>query len=46
MTRGLLESTLGTDDELADSAASTDPRAIAAIREFLDLLASNEAVCA
>jgi hypothetical protein len=40
------ECTLGTNDELADSAASTDPRVIAAIRESLDLLASNEAVFA
>ncbi len=46
LTRGFLESTLGTDDELADCAAGMDSRAIAAIREFLDLLASNEAVCA
>lgn len=42
----LLESTQGTDDELADSAAAADPRAISAVREFLELLASNEAVCA
>ncbi len=46
VTRGLLESTLGTDDDLADSAANADPRAVAAVREFLNLLASNEAVCA
>jgi hypothetical protein len=46
MTRSLLESTLGSDDDLADSAAATDPRAVAAVREFLSLLASNEAVCA
>ena len=31
VTRNLLESTLGTDDKLADSAASTDPRAIEAV---------------
>jgi hypothetical protein len=46
MTRNLLQSTLGTDDELADSAANTDPRALEAVRSFLDLLATNEAVCA
>lgn len=46
IVRGLLEGTQGTDDELADSAAAADPRAVAAVREFLDLLASNEAVCA
>lgn len=44
-TRRLLESTLGSDDDLADQAAGTDPRAIAAVREFLDCLAANEAVC-
>ncbi len=45
LTRELLKSTIGTDDELADSAAATDPRAVAAVRAFLDLLATNEAVC-
>ncbi len=45
VVRGLLEGTQGTDDELADSAAAADPRAIAAVREFLELLAANEAVC-
>jgi len=42
----LLQSTQGTDDDLADSAAATDPRAVAAVRGFLETLASNEAVCA
>jgi hypothetical protein len=46
LTQGLLQSTLGTDDELADSAVATDPRAIAAVRNFLEILATNEAVCA
>jgi hypothetical protein len=46
LTQGLLQSTLGTDDELADSAVATDPRAIAAVRSFLEILATNEAVCA
>lgn len=46
VTQNLLRSTLGSDDDLADSAVDTDPRAIAAVRSFLDLLASNEAVCA
>lgn len=45
LTRNLLESTLGTDDELADAAANTDQRAVVAIRWFLDVLAANEAVC-
>lgn len=45
LTRNLLQSTLGSDDELADWAAGTDPRALDAMRSFLELLASNEAVC-
>ncbi|HVA48259.1 MAG TPA: hypothetical protein VNH11_17975 [Pirellulales bacterium] len=46
IVRGLLEGTRGSDDDLADSASAADPRAVAAVREFLELLASNEAVCA
>lgn len=46
LTRSLLQSTLGTDDELADSAAATDPRALASVRSFLEILAAHEAVCA
>jgi hypothetical protein len=46
LTQNLLRSTLGSDDDLADSAFATDKGAIAAVRSFLDLLASNEAVCA
>jgi hypothetical protein len=46
VTRNLLQSTLGSDEELADSAADTDPRAIEALRTFLDILVTNEAVCA
>ena len=45
LTQPLLQSTLGTDDELADSAVATDPRAVAAVRTFLEFLATNEAVC-
>lgn len=46
IVQDLLEGTRGSDDELADSAAAADPRAVAAVREFLELLASSEAVCA
>ena len=46
LTTSLLESTLGTDDELADAAAATDPRALAAVRAFLATLADSEAFCA
>lgn len=45
LTQNLLKGTVGSDEELADSAVATDPRAVAAIRSFLELLASNEAVC-
>ena len=46
LTRNLLQSTLASDDDLADWAAGTDPRAVDALRSFLDLLSSNEAICA
>jgi hypothetical protein len=36
----------GSDDELTDAASGQDPRAIAAMREFLKRLVDNEAVCA
>ncbi len=45
-TRQLLEGSAGSDDELADAASEIDPRAVAAIRSFLEKLASSEAVCA
>jgi hypothetical protein len=37
--------TLGSDEDLADSASETDPRALEKIRSFLQVLADNEAVC-
>ena len=46
LTQNLLKSTVGSDDELADSAVATNLRAVAAIRSFLELLANNDAVCA
>jgi hypothetical protein len=46
LTQTILRSTLGSDDDLADSVAAAGPRAVAAVRSFLDLLATNEAVCA
>jgi hypothetical protein len=42
-TQQLLEGTAGSDDDLADAAAGVDPRAIAALRGFLDTLAKHEA---
>jgi hypothetical protein len=43
-TQNLLKSTLGTDEELADSASDTDPRALDKVRSFLQTLAENEAI--
>lgn len=45
-TRALLQGTLGTDEELADVASETDPRALDKVRTFLRVLADNDAVCA
>lgn len=45
-TRDLLQSTLGSDEELADAASETDPRAMDKVRSFLRVLADNDAVCA
>ncbi|MCX6872663.1 MAG: hypothetical protein NTW21_02490 [Verrucomicrobia bacterium] len=44
--RQFLEGSTGSDDQLADVASEIDPRAVTAIRNFLDKLATNEAVCA
>ncbi|MFH1115671.1 MAG: hypothetical protein V1792_17315 [Pseudomonadota bacterium] len=44
--RGFLEATKGSDDDLADAAAETSPRSVSAIREFLQTVASHEAICA
>jgi hypothetical protein len=45
-TRALLQSTLSSDEELADIASDTDPRAMEKVRAFLRVLADNDAVCA
>lgn len=44
-TQTLLASTLGDDDEPADIASGTDPRALEKVRTFLKVLADNNAVC-
>jgi len=44
-TQSLLQATLGQDDELADIASETDPRALDKVRGFLRVLADNEAIC-
>lgn len=36
----------GSDDDLTDAASGQDPRAVAALRDFLKKLADNDAVCA
>jgi len=46
LTQSLLKGTVGSDEELADSAVAANPRAVEAVRSFLELLADNEAVCA
>jgi len=45
-TQALLQSTLGNDEELADIASETDPRALDKIRAFLKVLVDSDAVCA
>lgn len=42
----LLQSTMGPDDDLADVASETDPRALEKIRSFLKILVDNSATCA
>lgn len=44
-TQALLQGSLGNDDELADIASETDPRALEKIRNFLKILVDSEAVC-
>ncbi len=44
-TQSLLRGTLGTDDDLADSVAEADQRALEKVRSFLQTLVDNEAVC-
>lgn len=45
-TQELLKSSTGSDDELTEAINGVDPRAINALRAFLKILATNEAVCA
>jgi hypothetical protein len=41
----LLRSVGGTDDELTEAIAGVDPRVLRSLRELLQVLAQNEAVC-
>jgi hypothetical protein len=45
-TRKIMEASLGSDDELTEAIADADPRAVGALRGFLQTLADHEAVCA
>lgn len=42
----IMEASLGTDDELTEAIDDAEPRAIEALRGFLQTLAEQEAVCA
>jgi hypothetical protein len=44
-TRRLLQGTLGSDEDLADSASEVDSRALDKVRAFLQTLVDDEAVC-
>lgn len=44
-TQTLLRATLGTDEELADSAVEVDPRALDKVRAFLQTLVHHGAAC-
>jgi len=44
-TRRIMEASLGSDDELTEAIVDADPRAIEALRGFLQTLVENEAVC-
>lgn len=44
-TQNLLFGSIGTDDQLAESASETDPRAMEKIRSFLEVLSSYDAIC-
>ncbi len=44
-SRELLESLLGDDTELTESIAGLDERAVSNLKRFLEVLATNDAVC-
>jgi hypothetical protein len=45
-TKAILQASLGTNDELSEALSETDPRALDAIRKFLEVMAKNDAMCA
>jgi hypothetical protein len=45
-TQNLLYGLIGSDDDLAESASDTNPRALEKVKNFLQTLVDNDAVCA
>ncbi|MBP7410156.1 hypothetical protein [Methanoculleus sp. 10] len=45
-TMAILKASVGTDEELSEAVSEADPRALKALRDFLNTLSSQEAVCA
>lgn len=43
--KGIMQATVGDDEELAEAIADADPRALETLRTFLKTLADQEAVC-
>lgn len=43
--KAIMESSVGSDDELADAVSEIDPRALEVLRAFLKIMADQEAVC-
>ena len=44
--KGILEASVGTDEQLAEAIIETDQRALGEIRKFLKIVADSDAVCA
>jgi hypothetical protein len=45
-TQSIMQASLGTDDDLTDALSDADPRALDAVRRFLETIEKNEATCA
>lgn len=45
-TMAILKASIGTDEELSEAVSEADPRALKALRDFLNTLSNQEAVCA
>lgn len=45
-TQAIMVASTGTDDELSEALTEVDPRALDALRKFLEELSKHEAVCA